>query len=257
MRIRSNEHCVRKPCTGFLHDPRNSALCLNAILSRRFIGYPPIRWHEGLPNVPIHLPMMITAKLTVLASLFLATLSVQAAPSNLASYRSNTAPASRALQERTSGSACKAVVHLAGNSAVTGNVVFEQAAPGAPVSITADISGLDPSSLRGWHIHQAGNLTDGCTSASTHFNPYGQTHGAPTDHVRHVGDLGNIKSDEHGHASFVQWDDFISLEGERNIVGRAIVVHASTDDLGKGGNDESLKTGNAGARSACGVIGWA
>ncbi len=68
-------------------------------------------------------------------------------------------------------------------------------------------------------LSQAGNLTDGCTSASTHFNPYGQTHGAPTDHVRHVGDLGNIKSDEHGHASFVQWDDVISLEGERNIVG--------------------------------------
>ncbi|KAF9029121.1 hypothetical protein BDZ89DRAFT_1133208 [Hymenopellis radicata] len=201
--------------------------------------------------------MMIASKLTLLASLFLGTLSVQAAPNNLAFSRSNGSPSVRAVQERTYNSPLKAVVHLAGTSAVTGNVVFEQAAPGAPVSITADISGLDPSSLRGWHIHQAGNLTDGCTSASTHFNPYGQNHGAPTDHVRHVGDLGNIQSDQYGHASFVQWDDVISLEGERNIVGRAIVVHASTDDLGKGGNDESLKTGNAGARSACGVIGWA
>ena len=39
------------------------------------------------------------------------------------------------------------------------------------------------------------------------------------------------------------------------ITGRMIIVHADRDDLGHGGDAESLKTGNAGKRVGCGVIG--
>lgn len=36
------------------------------------------------------------------------------------------------------------------------------------------------------------------------------------------------------------------LHYRQNI--RSVVIHAGTDDLGKGGNEESFKTGNAGGR---------
>ena len=51
------------------------------------------------------------------------------------------------------------------------------------------------------------------------------------------------------------YDTKIKLSGKNSIVGRSVVIHADRDDLGLGGNAESLKTGNAGSRIACGVIG--
>lgn len=88
-------------------------------------------------------------------------------------------------------------------------------------------------------------------------NPFGKQHGAPEDSDRHVGDLGNFKTDGQGNAKGQITDSQVKLIGEHSVLGRTIVVHAGTDDLGKGGNEESKKTGNAGARPACGVIGIA
>jgi len=72
---------------------------------------------------------------------------------------------------------------------------------------------------------------------------------------RHVGDLGNIEADESGKAAFNFNDPQLKLTGEHSIVGRSVVVHAGTDDLGRGGHDDSKTTGHAGGRVACGVIG--
>ncbi|EFE37554.1 hypothetical protein TRV_07774 [Trichophyton verrucosum HKI 0517] len=150
---------------------------------------------------------------------------------------------------------CRAVAVVRGDSNVKGTVTFEQESEAEPTTISWNITGHDPNAQRGFHIHQFGDNTNGCTSAGPHFNPFGKTHGAPTDEVRHVGDLGNITTDAQGNAVGSVQDKHIKLIGEHSVVGRTIVCHAGTDDLGKGGNEESLKTGNAGPRPACGVIG--
>lgn len=80
-------------------------------------------------------------------------------------------------------------------------------------------------------------------------------HGDRTAQFRHLGDLGNIVADGSGRAVYQLDDRLISLHGDLSIVGRALVIHEKEDDLGLGGNLESLKTGNAGRRVACGIIG--
>nr|AYG96712.1 CuZn superoxide dismutase 2 [Flammulina velutipes] len=151
----------------------------------------------------------------------------------------------------------KAVVYVSGPSSVNGTIIFEQTSAFHSLRISVDIIGLDANASRGIHVHEFGNLTAGCASAGGHFNPYNKTHGAPTDSKssRHVGDLGNLQTDAEGNAKFTTKDKLMSLWGETDILGRALVIHAGTDDLGKGGVPDSLTTGNAGARSACGVIG--
>lgn len=38
--------------------------------------------------------------------------------------------------------------------------------------------GLKPNSLHGFHIHEFGDLIEGCKTAGAHYNPHGKKHGA-------------------------------------------------------------------------------
>ncbi|KAF9151276.1 Superoxide dismutase [Cu-Zn] [Linnemannia schmuckeri] len=137
---------------------------------------------------------------------------------------------------------------------VTGTIHFTQENEAAPVHVKAELAGLTPGK-HGFHIHEFGDNTNGCLSAGAHFNPHGQTHGAPTASVRHAGDLGNITADANGKATFDDTDSQLKLIGPHSIIGRTVVVHENEDDLGLGGHELSPSTGNAGGRLACGVIG--
>ena len=142
------------------------------------------------------------------------------------------------------------------SSGVVGTVTFTQPRDSDTVTVSAHITGLKPG-LHGFHVHALGDLTKGCMSAGGHFNPAGAPHGGPADGptARHVGDLGNVEADESGVVKAEFTDSLISLRGANSIIGRSVIIHADVDDLGKGGFEDSLTTGHAGARLACGVIG--
>ncbi|GFZ21854.1 copper/zinc superoxide dismutase 1 [Actinidia rufa] len=192
----------------------------------------------------------------------------------------------------------KAVAVLSGSEGVSGTVYFFQEGDG-PTTVTGNLCGLKPG-LHGFHVHALGDTTNGCMSTGPHYNPASKEHGAPGDENRHAGDLGNVEVGEDGMlfldarplskgaATFTIVDKQIPLCGPHSIIGRAVVVHADPDDLGKGnkkltgdwrgrqagvitfllasskvsrhakglgGHELSKSTGNAGGRLACGVIG--
>ncbi|KAG9449528.1 hypothetical protein H6P81_009493 [Aristolochia fimbriata] len=147
----------------------------------------------------------------------------------------------------------KAVAVLKGNTEVEGVVTLTQEDTG-PTTVQVRITGLTPGP-HGFHLHEFGDTTNGCISTGAHFNPNNMTHGAPEDEVRHAGDLGNIVANANGVAEATIVDKQIPLTGPNSVVGRAFVVHELVDDLGKGGHELSLTTGNAGGRLACGVVG--
>ncbi len=136
-------------------------------------------------------------------------------------------------------------------STATGTIIFEEQ-EGGVVKMTAMLSGLEPGT-HALHIHEKADCSseDG-TSTGGHWNPTGQPHGKwDSKQGYHKGDIGNIKADEHGNAvtyfSTNQWCLGCN-DATKNILGKAIIVHAGIDDY------ITQPTGGAGGRVSCGAI---
>ena len=139
---------------------------------------------------------------------------------------------------------------------IKGTVTFSETENNT-VLITINLIGLKKNAEHGFHVHESGDLTSKCESMCAHFNPYNKTHGCPGQKERHVGDLGNLYTDNNGKANYSFEDNVIKLRGSKaNILGRGLIIHADPDDCGKGSNEARLKNGNAGKRIACAIIGY-
>ncbi|KAK2860537.1 hypothetical protein Q7C36_004703 [Tachysurus vachellii] len=137
-----------------------------------------------------------------------------------------------------------------GQPKIYGQVLFKQIFPGGKLEVLVNAHGLstDDEQKRAIHIHQYGDLSQGCITAGPHYNPLG------VNHPSHPGDFGNyvaINGTIRQHLNM----EGATLFGGQSILGRAIVIHEKEDDFGLGSNEESKRSGNAGRRIAGCVIG--
>lgn len=161
------------------------------------------------------------------------------------------APALLAVATTACGGGADAIAHLEprSGSSIVGSAVFTL--DGDAVTMNLSIEGATPGS-HGIHIHEKGDCSaaDG-TSAGPHWNPSAAMHGSPTAESHHAGDMGNLEVGTDGRASLSHTDPAWTIGSETStaseVVGRAIIIHAVVDDF-------SQPAGNAGARSACGVV---
>ncbi|NDE13560.1 superoxide dismutase family protein [bacterium] len=108
---------------------------------------------------------------------------------------------------------------------VRGTVRFYGREGGTVVRVA--LYGLEPEHTYAMHIHEKGFTGNDCMTAGAHYNP---TH---RQHPHHLGDMTkNIHSDRDGTVRSVFCVPKMAVD---EIVGRTVVVHFLSDDLGSKG----------------------
>ncbi|MCR6109256.1 superoxide dismutase family protein [Bacillus sp. A301a_S52] len=160
----------------------------------------------------------------------------------------------------TNGSVAEATL-LNEDEEEIGDVLFFN--EGDYVIVEAHIDGIEPG-FHGFHLHDEPVCEHDddtpFSSAAGHYNPEDEDHG------NHAGDMPPLYANEDGTAYMaVQLDTFTPEQLLED--GVAVMVHEDPDNLGhipdryestdaqtSGPDDETLDTGDAGARIACGVV---
>lgn len=136
------------------------------------------------------------------------------------------------------------------DTVVNGTATFETATDGK-IKMSLDITVLALANKTvAVHLHEHGDCGDNGKASHGHWNPTNAQHGKWGAAAFHAGDIGNVQLDAKGRGSFTVTTDLWTLGGQanKNIVGKAIIVHSGVDDY------TTQPTGNAGGRIGCGLI---
>ncbi len=172
-----------------------------------------------------------------------------------------TDPAASSEQSRE-GAIDVAMANADGDEVGTVTLVPEE----GKVRVEAELQGLEPG-FHGFHVHDSGRCEpeapEGAfTTAKGHLAGGGDVHG------EHAGDIPSLYVTKDGTASLNVLLDGFTTEQLMADDGAAIMVHGDPDNFAHvpdrytssqaeepGPDEDTRKTGDAGARVACGVVG--
>lgn len=120
------------------------------------------------------------------------------------------------------------------------------------VEIVVLVKGLTPG-VHGIHFHEKGECDPpDFSSAGSHFNPTGKSHGFKNPNGPHAGDLPNLHARQDGSAIYKALAPLVTLKPGPNSLlkegGTALVIHSGPDDM------RSDPAGNSGTRVVCGKV---
>src|SRR5580765_6539310 len=146
------------------------------------------------------------------------------------------------------GAKAVATLESKSGSSVTGKATFTEHA--GKVMMKVSLKGLTPGQ-HAIHLHDKGDCSAvDAASAGGHWNPSSENHGKWGQAPYHHGDIGNLVADAKGKAELTLETDLWTIGDGKpsDVVGHAVVVHATLDDF------TTQPSGNAGGRVACGVV---
>jgi len=138
---------------------------------------------------------------------------------------------------------------------------------GDAVAIDVDVADLEPG-FHGFHLHAVGLCEPASPDPSDpakvgDFLSAGGHLGADaSDHGAHAGDLPALLVEQDGTATLTVRTDAVTMDDLLDDDGSAVMIHADADNFAHiperyapaGPDEQTLRTGDAGDRIACGVL---